>query len=208
MSMVLLAGFLVIERAPDTVAAVSTPSPLVVIDPGHGGWDPGAVRGAVYEKSLTLAVASKLGMFLQQHGIRVYYTRSRDMALASTVFSDLSQRASLANRLGATVLVSIHVNTESTGTMAGPIVYFTQSTASSYPLALAINRHLAGLAARQHSPRPIRQWVLLASHMPAVNVEIGFLSHSADAARLQAPWYQTRLAARIAEGITSYLGYH
>ncbi|MCL5116377.1 MAG: N-acetylmuramoyl-L-alanine amidase [Firmicutes bacterium] len=201
----LIGAYWLIQRAPETVSAVGHAAPLVVIDPGHGGWDPGAIRGAVYEKSLTLAVALKLGTLLQQRGYRVYYTRSTDTALSSTVLKDLTQRATLANQLGAALFISVHVNTEPTGTMAGPIVYYTRASLPSYRLATLMTQSLAATS-RPHPPRPIRQWVLEVSQMPAVNVEIGFLSHSVDAQRMQSTWYQAVLAQSMANGVSRYLG--
>ncbi len=202
---IMLGAYWIVQRSPETVSAVSTPTPLVVIDPGHGGWDPGAVRGSVFEKSLTLDVAFRLGEALQRRGIRVYYTRSRDTALSSTVLRDLTQRAAAANRLGAALFVSVHVNTEPSGTMSGPIVYYTRKSLASYRLAALVTQNLAASGYR-HPPRPIRQWVLDISHMPAINVEIGFLSHSGDAARMQSPPYQSLLAEWIATGVARYLG--
>lgn len=201
----LITAYGLIQNAPASVAAVSTPSPLIVIDPGHGGWDPGAVRGAVYEKSLTLAVALKVGFLLQRHNLRVYYTRTRDTALSSTVLHDLNARAHLANRLGASLFVSIHVNTEPTGTMAGPIVYYNRVSSASYALAQRISYALLPVTHTVRSPRPIRQWILNVAQMPAVNVEIGFLSHSLDQNRMQSPAYQEQLAHAITLGITQYL---
>lgn len=203
---VLTGAFWLIQREPPTVSAVGTPSPLIVIDPGHGGWDPGAIRGSVYEKSLTLAVALKLGTLLQQRGDRVYYTRSSDKALSATVLHDLTLRASMANRLGAALFVSVHVNTEPTGSMAGPIVYYTRASVASYRLALLVSRQLAPAAGLYRPPRPIRQWVLEVSRMPAINVEVGFLTHTQDAQRMQSSWYQGRLAMAIADGLGQYLG--
>ncbi len=204
-TLVLMAAYFIIRQAPATVAATAQRKNLVVIDPGHGGWDPGAVRGAVYEKTLTLAVAMKVGEWLLQHNIRVYYTRTRDTALASTVLHDLNNRSSLANRVGAALFVSIHVNIEATGTVAGPIVYYHKSSPASYTLARQVSQSLAPLSGRYRPPRPIGQWVLARSHMPAINVEVGFLSHNADAARMQSVWYQSHLAATIGQGILGYL---
>ncbi|PSR22031.1 MAG: N-acetylmuramoyl-L-alanine amidase [Sulfobacillus acidophilus] len=201
----LITAYGLIQNAPATVAAVATPSPLIVIDPGHGGWDPGAVRGAVYEKSLTLAIALKLGTLLQRKNFRVYYTRTQDSALSSTVLRDLNARAHLANRLGATVFVSIHVNTEPTGTMAGPLVYYNRMSPVSYALAQSISAALVPLTSTARSPRPIRQWILHVATMPAVNVEVGFLSHRLDQSRMQSPAYQEQLSRAIAVGITRYL---
>ncbi len=201
----LMIAYGLIQNAPKTVAAVSTPSPLVVIDPGHGGWDPGAVRGAVYEKSLTLAIALKLGALLQRSNLRVYYTRTQDAALSATILHDLTRRARLANQLGAAVFVSIHVNTEPTGTVSGPIVYYNRVSPASYALAQHISQTLTPLTGTARPPRPIRQWVLNRAAMPAVNVEVGFLSHHLDQTRMQSSAYQEQLADAIATGITRYL---
>ncbi|WP_243239421.1 N-acetylmuramoyl-L-alanine amidase family protein [Sulfobacillus harzensis] len=200
----LFGAFLMIDRAPNTVAAVQSPTPLVVIDPGHGGWDPGAVRGSVYEKRITLDVGLKLGTLLQQRGYRVYYTRQNDRALSNTVMRDLTQRAVLANNLGAALFVTVHVNSEPTGSMAGPIVYYNPVSPSSYQLARAVSKSLAPAVGLVHAPRPIRQWVLRVARMPAINVEIGFITHRTDARRLQQAWYQNLLAQSIANGISRY----
>jgi N-acetylmuramoyl-L-alanine amidase len=205
MLVLILGAFWLVENAPVTVSAVSTSVPLIVIDPGHGGWDPGAVRGMIYEKSITLAVALKLGSALLARGYRIFYTRRTDTALARTVLDDLNRRAALANGLGATLFVSVHVNTESTGTVRGPIVYYTRSRAASYQLALDVSRSLAHTLNIHRAPRPIRQWVLEVSRMPAINVEIGFLSHGADRQLMNAPWYQARLASAIADGLSHFL---
>lgn len=202
-----LGAFWLIQRAPDTVSSASTPAPLVVIDPGHGGRDPGAVRSGVFEKAINLAVSQKLGNLLQQRGLRVFYTRTRDQSLATTVVGDLQQRSALANRLGATLFVSIHVNIEPSGTVSGPIVYYARGSMASLTLANVVTGSLAPAVGIYHAPRPIGQWVLTHSYMPGINVEIGFLSHSHDAARLQTTPYQSVLAAAIAQGITRYLGH-
>ncbi len=162
------------------------------------------MRGAIYEKSLTLKVALKLGAVLERRGYRIYYTRQSDSALSKTVIQDLTRRATLANQLGATLFVSVHVNTEPTGSMAGPIVYYNPANPASYRLAQSVSRSLGPAVGLVHPPRPIRQWVLQVARMPAINAEIGFLSHSADAARMQQTWYQNLLAKSIANGINRY----
>jgi len=78
----------------------------IVIDPGHGGKDPGCLRGHVYEKDIVLSVALKLGKMIQDSlpGINVIYTRSSD------TFVELSKRAEIANRNKADLFISIHIN--------------------------------------------------------------------------------------------------
>ena len=85
---------------------------VVVIDPGHGGDDPGAHYYGTYEKTLTLKVALKLGKLIQEKmpGVKVVYTRTTDRALAKTKIDDLQARADVANRAGGDLFISIHVN--------------------------------------------------------------------------------------------------
>ena len=79
----------------------------VVIDPGHGGKDPGAVSNGFYEKIIALNTSLKLGQILQDNGIKVIYTRDRDK------FVNLLERANIANKSDAQLFISIHCNTHS-----------------------------------------------------------------------------------------------
>lgn len=85
---------------------------VVVIDPGHGGDDPGAHYFGTYEKTLTLKVALKLGRLIEEGmpGVKVVYTRTTDKALAATKIDDLQARADVANKAGGDLFISIHVN--------------------------------------------------------------------------------------------------
>lgn len=201
----LAGGYWMIQRAPHTVSAVSTPSPLIVIDPGHGGRDPGTVNGPHWEKVVTLQVALQLGTLLQQNGDRVVFTRSQDVSLSYNLVDDLTMRAALANRLGARVFVTIHVNSEPSKTAWGPIVYYPPEKPDSRRLAYMMTEAIRATTGQYHAPRPIRQWVLHRTTMPAVNVELGFLSHSHDLRRLESPAYQNQLARAMALGIQQYL---
>ncbi|MEC8612048.1 MAG: N-acetylmuramoyl-L-alanine amidase, partial [Bacteroidota bacterium] len=79
----------------------------VVIDPGHGGKDPGAVSNGYYEKIIALSTSLKLGRILEENNIDVVYTRNND------VFVNLIERANIANRSGAQLFLSIHCNAHS-----------------------------------------------------------------------------------------------
>ena len=98
----------------EAATAQNTPCGIrvVVIDPGHGGDDPGAHYFGTDEKTLTLTVALKLGQLIEEGmpGVKVVYTRTTDKALAPTKIEDLQARADIANRAGGDLFVSIHVN--------------------------------------------------------------------------------------------------
>lgn len=85
---------------------------VVVIDPGHGGNDPGAHYGGTSEKDLTLKVALKLGKMIEEGmpGVKVVYTRKTDKALGLDKAKDLQARADIANKAGGDLFISIHVN--------------------------------------------------------------------------------------------------
>lgn len=85
---------------------------VVVIDPGHGGDDPGAGYFGATEKALTLKVALRLGKMIREGmpGVRVVYTRTTDKALARTKIEDLQARADIANKAGGDLFISIHIN--------------------------------------------------------------------------------------------------
>lgn len=85
---------------------------VVVLDAGHGGWDPGACRGKVQEKDITLKVVLRLGELIEREmpGVQVIYTRKSDKALAPTKAADLKARAAIANKAGGDLFLSVHVN--------------------------------------------------------------------------------------------------
>lgn len=85
---------------------------VVVLDAGHGGWDPGAHYAGAYEKTITLKVVLRLGKLIEEEmpGVKVYYTRTTDKALAQSKRDDLMARANFANRMEGDLFISVHVN--------------------------------------------------------------------------------------------------
>ncbi|MDA8195437.1 MAG: N-acetylmuramoyl-L-alanine amidase [Thermaerobacter sp.] len=205
-------GFLAWGALPVAMAAPTAP-PLVVLDPGHGGEDPGAVAATgLTEKSVNLSVARDCGTYLKAHGVSVVYTRAGDHAAWSSgpfrVLPDLRYRAALPQIRHAQLFVSIHSNSEPTGTMFGPIVYYDIHNPASYPLAREMAPYLWRVGPPHWAPRPVEQLVLEKSRVPSVNVELGFLSNKRNAALLRQPWYQETLAQAIGRGIIHYLSVH
>ena len=125
-------------RAPARVPA--RPLPLVVLDPGHGGRDPGAIGGSgTYEKQITLAAAQELRRQLDGGGrCRVELTRSRD------VFIPLRNRVTFAQRRGAALFLSLHADALSDRSVRGASVYTLSDTASdAQTAALAVRENNA-----------------------------------------------------------------
>ncbi len=199
----------IISRHPVTSTVVS-PNSIVVIDPGHGGRDPGAIGiTGVWEKQVNLAVSLALSSDLRERGVTVYLTRASDQAVNRSgpysVKNDLLARSRFAKQHHATLFITIHSNIEPTRTMQGPIVYYDTHSAASSQLAITVSQSIHSLMGYNRPPRPINQLVLEEAEVPAVNIEIGFLSHSRDSAQLITPSYQRTLAQAIASGLIQYL---
>lgn len=186
----------------------------VVVDPGHGGPDPGAVGAAgTLEKDVVLAVAQELARYLTQAGIRTLLTRTEDRRLAEEAGSlkhrqveDLNRRARLAQEAGATLLVSIHANAFPSPRWSGAQTFYQEGEAESRRLAEAIQAQLVRrLPPNRRQARPADYRLLREAEMPAVIVEVGFLSNPEEERKLRDRAYQGRVAEAIFHGIMDYL---
>lgn len=187
---------------------------LVVIDPGHGGRDPGAVgRAGVREKDVALAVALQLQTLLHRAGVYTRLTRTDDNDLAdadATVRKpqDLRRRAEIANAAAADVFVSIHANSFPSSIWSGAQTFYYPADGEGKKLAEAIQDALHRvLGPTSRRPQPGNYRVLRDTVMPAVVVELGFLSNPAEERLLADPAYQERLAHALYEGILAYFGH-
>jgi N-acetylmuramoyl-L-alanine amidase len=175
----------------------------VVIDPGHGGPDPGAVGiGGLRETDIVLDVGIQVAQLLQARGVQVLMTRT------SEVDVDLPPRVSLANSSRADVFVSLHANALS---MARPdvngIETFYFRGGRSYRLAAALQDRLMAVSpgTPDRGARPGRFYVIRRTIMPSALAEMGFVTGEIDAPRLADPRHRRRLAQAVAAGILSFL---
>lgn len=173
---------------------------VVVLDPGHGGPDPGAVGiGGLSEIDIVDPVANRVAALLRESGVEPVLTRTGNYDL------DLDPRVDLANRIPANLFVSIHANAIS---MSRPDVngietYYYQS--GSY-LADTIHESLIdATGSNDRGVRTARFYVLRYTDMPAVLLELGFVTGDQDAPRLRDPDHQEILARGIARGILEYI---
>ncbi len=181
--------------------------PRVVIDPGHGGVDPGAV-GIVVEKEVNLAVGLRVRDLLQAAGVDVVMTRSTDTQLSTDKNTDLNARAALG--AGAQMYVSIHVNAMTASKALrgyGIETWWNPNHPLSQNLASVLQRDMlmtTGAADQGlHNTRSLA--VLRNSRIPAALVEIGFTSHPVDGLNLKDSNYLDRVALGIATGIREAL---
>ncbi len=165
----------------------------VCVDPGHGGKDSGAVWGEVLEKDLTFSISRKVA---QRLGGQAVMTRHGD------VYVSLRERCEVANRSGAEVFVSIHVNSSSVPPKKGGAeVWYYPGSEEGRTLASIIARKIGA----ERGVKAGRFYVLKHTRMPAVLIECGFINVEQDRQRLCDPAYQEWLADRIVEGIEAYL---
>ncbi len=174
--------------------------PLVVIDPGHGGQDPGTIGiGGIKEKDVILPIALDVAEELKKQGIEVRMTRDRDY------FVSLKGRTDFANKINADLFVSIHANAInlSRPDVNGLETYYYQN---GRRLSEIIHWNvLNSVNIRNRNVRRARFYVLRHSKMPATLVEVGFLTGAEDSARLKTPSHRQQLAKAIARGIVEYI---
>ncbi|HEY9645171.1 MAG TPA: N-acetylmuramoyl-L-alanine amidase [Chroococcidiopsis sp.] len=174
---------------------------VIVVDPGHGGSDPGAIGiGGLREVDIVSPVAAQVADLLAQQGMRVIMTRRDNRTL------ELSDRTQTANRAGADLFVSIHANAInlSRPDINGLETYYFN--AGGQTLATFIHRSmLSAIGLPDRRVRQARFYVLRNTAMPSSLVELGFVTGAADAPRLSDPTYRALLARAIARGILEYV---
>ena len=229
------------EKRPGTlVEQLGLTVRAVMIDPGHGGNDPGATGNSIRESLVTLRMAKMLGKMLTRQGFEVLYTRDGDTSLA------LDLRPLIANKRKADIFISLHVNANSDPEINGVETYFldlarTGSAAAvaarenavsvqsisdlqviladlmlsakmqeSRELAALVHsrsvKHLqqAGFLPHDNGVRSAPFAVLMGARMPAVLVEVGYLTNKVDAANLMTDKYLERFAEGICAGVLAY----
>ena len=174
----------------------------IVIDPGHGGRDPGAISPMGFqEKAVNLVVAKQLASLLSQRGFHVVLTRDRD------VFVELEDRAAVANRHGADLFVSIHSDSSESRGLNGFTVYTARGAGSQARWAArAIVNAMTGTGLESNGIREADYRVLVQTDCPAVLVELGYVSNAWEAGKLRDPYTQRRLAQAIADGVVRSMG--
>jgi N-acetylmuramoyl-L-alanine amidase len=184
-------GPILVPRAPSET--------VVVLDAGHGGNDPGAVRGDVQEKEVTLQIINKLKKVLESKGARIVLTRSDD------TFVSLEDRVKITNTVSPNLFLSVHINSlESTSNIYGIETYF--QTDQSRPLADRVHGSLvSGLGAPDRSVRKARFYVINHTPIPAILAEVGYITNKAERDRLISSDYQQKVASALARGVMLYL---
>lgn len=185
----------------------------VLIDPGHGGSDPGKVgSGSVLEKDINLSLSLKLKKILEKEKFKVYLTRDGDYNLASsssnTKISDLKNRKQQIFDQEPAAVISIHQNSYPSESVSGAQVFYYQGASKSKLLADSIQSALvSGLdpSNRRQAKSNTSYYLLRDNPYPTVIVECGFLSNEEEKEKLQSDSYQKAAATCICRGLKVYL---
>jgi len=178
-----------------------------MVDPGHGNLDPGVVHkeSGVAEGPINLAVAYKLKDILSEGKIKAVLTRDKSTQEIDSNRRELQRRVKLAADAKADIYVSLHVNQFPDPQYFGAQCFYNPSSESGRKLAQLIQEELKSV-----DPENFREalaqdlFVLRECSMPAVVVEMGFISHPGDRAKLQDPLYQDKVAGAVSRGIQRY----
>lgn len=186
----------------------------VVIDPGHGGRDPGKIGvNGILEKDLNLMVSLRLESLLKENDINVIMTRTEDTGLYSESDSnkkraDMRKRVDIINNSGAVLAVSIHQNSFVEEYVRGAQVFYHGSSVQGKELAIILQDQLIKtLKDGNHRKAKSNEsyYMLRMTQCPLVIVECGYLSNHNEAALLSDPEYQEKLAWAVHLGILRYL---
>ena len=185
---------------------VGTNPRLIVIDPGHGGSDDGAMHNGLVEKQLNLNVAERLKALLTARGWLVKMTRETDVdvfAPNDSAHDELQARCDVANQAGARLFISIHTNSFTTSELSGTTTYYYKS--DSYGLADAVHARLAAtLPTADDGIRKENFYVIHHTTAPSILVEMAFLSNPGDAQLLKSDAFLQKIAVGIANGVGDY----
>ncbi len=199
----------------ETAAPVRT-LPPVLIDPGHGGEDGGAVSGDVLEKHINLAVSHDVADLLRLCGYTVSMTRDTDDALTNEgedvrkrKYNDMKMRLDLYNATPDNVVVSIHQNKFDAAASHGAQVFYSPNHPNSAVLAEALRKSVTGML-QPDNTRTCKAagkeiFLLKNARVPAVIVECGFISNQQERELLVTDDYQKQLALAIAAGLMNYV---
>lgn len=189
-------------------------APLVCLDVGHGGTDPGkvGVDGSL-EKDINLAIALKLRDYLEQSDVRVVMTREEDKGLyqesdVGKKAADMRNRCAKIEEAKPELVVSIHQNSYHEESISGGQVFYYKTSEKGKKLAELLQKrfdYVLGERNRRQAKPNDTYYLLLHVKCPIVIAECGFLSNWAEAALLNTPEYQDRIAWTLHMGIMEYL---
>lgn len=184
---------------------------IIVVDPGHGGVDGGAVSAlGDFEKEITLQIGKKVADRIRATGAKAVLTREDDIDYyhrgKGGKRSDLEKRLVIMKENEAQLFISVHANAIKGQRWAGAQVFYHPNSTEGKALAEVIQRHLKDFPpGNRRKEKAEDYYILRHNDIPAVIVEVGFLSNAEEAAKLKEETYQDQLAEAIFRGIVHYV---
>lgn len=178
---------------------------IIVLDAGHGGIDPGTLRGTIYEKNVNFNVTNVYAAeYFKDSDIKVYYTRTTDTKIA------LQTRAAFAASVGADLFISFHVNANSSTSANGTSVYYSstnnKTTASGLKSSIIAKKIVDSLSAEWNTRNRgilTEKFVVIHNNtVPAVLVECGYITNNSDFEKIKDTTYQKKAAKALYEAVT------
>lgn len=211
-----LFAFFYRERGFPTFSLAIT-NKIIVIDPGHGGVDPGAVgKGGVLESKVNLELSLKLKSLLEQSGAVVIMTREDDKGLYTKESNtlrekkreDLKNRRKILEDFEAELFISIHMNSFTNSRFYGAQTFFNKGSIEGEKLADKVQSEFRQNLDKNNLRTPVARdniYILKETNIPAILVEAGFLSNLTEEKLLQKEKYQEKVAWSIFSGIIKYI---
>ena len=181
-------------------------SKIIVLDAGHGGTDPGAVKKGINEKDINFKILNTYTKELfDKSDIKVYFTRVSDILI------DLYERAAFASEVGADMFISLHMNSNNSSSVTGTEVYYckdnnaiTESGLNSYKLAETLVNNLSTkMNTKNRGVLSANFVVVKYNTVPAVLIELGYMSNASDLAKITNEAYQKKAAETIYQTVVS-----
>lgn len=187
---------------------------LILVDPGHGGYDGGARarNSGIWEKEINLAVALEVEKALKEQGAEVLLTRRTDVDLCDDApqgktkkRQDMERRVAMGREHQADLVLSIHMNEYRDRNQSGPQVFYRKACEQGRLLAGCMQQALIQTLspARERAALP-GDYFILQLPVPSVLIECGFLSNAAEEKQLLTRAYQEQLGRAIAQGVVTY----
>ncbi len=190
------------QTSESSVTTQQTPEipPMVIIDPGHGGWEPGAGKGKINEKDIVLEISLEIEKLIKEKNIDYYMIRNDD------TYVSLEDRARIANEKKSKLFISIHNNSFTDPSQGGILTAYNPYSLYGEEIAKIMQSRLRvlGMRDRDIMPRP-NLYVLRHTEMPSLLLEIGFMSNKKDFKLLTDSKFQKKCAAQIVSGIEEIL---
>lgn len=184
---------------------------IIIVDPGHGGKDPGTVSNDIYESDINLKISKYLEYYLTINGASVILTRNGNYDLSSPNIynrkrSDFDNRIKIINHSNADLYLSIHLNYLSDSSYYGPQVFYNKKQDNNEELAKVIQEYLNSKTntKREIKKIPDRTYMYNKLNPPGVLIECGFLSNYQEREKLKSDKYQKKIAQYITEAIIKF----